>query len=297
MEYLENIQRAIDSIEANLRQPLAVEKLARQAGFSYWHFQRIFAAVVGEPVAFYIRRRRLTLAAEELRSTRRRILDVALDFQFESHEAFTRAFRGLFHISPSELRRRQHFLLGQSRPLLTADKLKHLSLHAAMKPNIIQLPALTLVGPEAHFISAMSPDANNLKIIPPLWHRLFTRKAELGQQLDAYMYGACRCLPSSQRTREDELEYLAGINVASSSPVPAGMGKWKIAAATYAQFTHRGPISKLSETINYVHGAWLPRSEFEYVNSGVELERYDDRFNPEAKDSEMDYLITVRPKK
>ncbi|MEO6874507.1 MAG: helix-turn-helix domain-containing protein [Opitutaceae bacterium] len=297
MHYLPHLQRAIDEIEPCLREPIAIERIARRAGFSYWHFQRLFAACVGEPVGFYIRRRRLTLAADELRTTRRRILDIALDFQFGSHEAFTRAFRGLFHISPSEFRRRPHYVMIRTRPVLTADRLKHLVQNASMKPLLIQLPALTLIGPEAHFISAMSPDANNLKVIPPLWQQLFRRLPEAGAPLDNYKYGACRWLLPGRRAREDELEYLAGISVAPASRAPAGMGKWKLLAATYALFTHRGPITKLSETINFAHGAWLPRSDFEYDDRAAELERYDDRFNPTAPDSEMDYLLSVRPKK
>jgi AraC family transcriptional regulator len=297
MDYLGPIQRAVDEIESRLRQPIAIEQLARRAGFSYWHFQRVFAAIVGEPVGFYIRRRRLTLAAEELQATRRRILDIALEFQFESHEAFTRAFRGLFQISPSEFRRRRHYLLGRSRPRLTAEKLKHLATHAAMKPEIIHLPALNLIGPEAHFISAMSPDANNLKVIPPLWQQLFARKSEIAPPLDRYSYGACRCLPVSRRSREDELEYLAGVSVGPGVTVPAGMARWPVPGGTYAFFTHRGPIAKLGETINYAHGAWLARSEFEYDSAGCELERYDERFRDGGESSEMDYLIAIQPRR
>ena len=296
MDYLENIQRAVDEIELQLCAPISVGQLARKAGFSSWHFQRMFAAIVGEPVGFYIRRRRLTLAAAELRATRRRILDVALDFQFESHEAFTRAFRGLFHVSPLEFRRGQHFILGLTRPQLTAGSLKRLALKTTMKPTIIELPAFTLVGPEAHFISALSPDANNLKVIPPLWHQLMARKAEIGKPLDAYSYGACRCLPESKRSREDELEYMAGINVDPKTKAPDGLGRWKVAASTYACFIHRGPVSNLSETINYAHGAWLARSDYAYAPGGVELERYDHRFT-DGKDSELDYLLPIKLKK
>ena len=196
MDYLANIQRAIDTIESNLRQPISLNQLAREAGFSFWHFQRVFAAVVGEPLGFYLRRRRLTVAAEELRTTRRRILDVALDYQFESHEAFTRAFKKVFHLNPGEMRQRRHFIEGQARPQLTREKLRHLARQTAMKPVILRLPPFTLVGCEARFISAMSPDANNFKIIPPLWHTLTARRAELGSPLDKFSYGACRCLPA-----------------------------------------------------------------------------------------------------
>jgi AraC family transcriptional regulator len=294
MEYLANIQRAIDTIEANLRQPIAVEKIARRAGFSYWHFQRIFVALVGEPVGSYIRRRRLTAAAEELRTGRRRILDLALDYQFESHEAFTRAFHSVFHANPSDVRRRRHFIGGFARHQLTPDKLAHQARHSAMKPVILELPALILAGPAARFISAASPDANNLKIIPPLWHSLFARKGELGTPLDKYSYGACRCLSEAGRSREDELLYLAGVSIGPDTAVPPGMERWNVPAGTYAMFTHQGPVSRLSETINYAYGTWLPRSEFAPAEPWIELERYDARFRDGGPDSEMEYLVPVK---
>jgi AraC family transcriptional regulator len=294
MEYLANIQRAIDTIEASLRQPVAIEKIAREAGYSYWHFQRIFVALVGEPVGSYLRRRRLTAAAEELRTGQRRILDLALDYQFESHEAFTRAFRSVFHANPSDVRRRRHFNGGLARHQLTPEKLTHQSRHAAMNPAILDLPALVLAGPAARFISAASPDANNLKIIPPLWHTLFARKVELGTPLDHFSYGACRCLPESQRSREDELLYLAGVSVAPGTPVPPGMERWNVPAGTYALFTHRGPVARISETINYAYGTWLPRSEFDPSEPWIELERYDGRFREGGTDSEMEYLVPIK---
>ena len=65
--YLNAVQKSLDYIENHLREPLSLEKIARHAGFSLWHFQRIFTALVGEPVGSYLRRRRLTAAAGELR--------------------------------------------------------------------------------------------------------------------------------------------------------------------------------------------------------------------------------------
>ncbi|MDB6095243.1 MAG: rob [Verrucomicrobia bacterium] len=163
-----------------------------------------------------------------------------------------------------------------------------------MKPAIIHLPAFTLVGPHAHFISAMSPDANNLKIIPPLYQQLFARKAEMPPPLDRFSYGACRSLPPSERNREDELEYMAGISVAPQANAPTGMGKWTVPAASYAHFIHRGPISQLTETISYAHASWLPRSGFQSPNGACEIERYDDRFKDGGEDSEMDYLLPIK---
>ena len=73
--------------------------------------------------------------------------------------------------------------------------------------------------------------------------------------------------------------------------------RWQVPAATYACFTHRGPITRLSETINYVYGAWLPRSKYQRDENRPELERYDERFRDGGPDSELDYLVPVRLRK
>ena len=164
-----------------------------------------------------------------------------------------------------------------------------------MNPKIIPLPALTLLGLETHFISARSPDANNLVLIPPLFGRFFARRAELPPTLDRFTYGACRCLPADQRTRDDELVYLVCASVDAAANVPAGMTIWRVPPFTYAQFTHRGPIARLSETINSIHGDWFPRSGYEHAD-GPELERYDERFGDGGDKCELDYLVPVVPK-
>lgn len=293
--HLISAQRALDYIEDNLRSPLTLESVARQAGFSLWHFQRVFTALVGEPLGSYVRRRRLTAAADELRGSSRRILEVALDYQFESHEAFTRAFKATLGCTPGAFRRNRQLQWTNVRPRVSAENLPHLSRNVAMNPKIIPVPALTLLGLEARFICAMSPEANNLAIIPPLFKRFCSRWGELPPTLDGFTYGACRCLPPDQRTREDELLYLVSVSVAPGSPVPPGMTTWQIPALTYAHFTHRGPVARLNETINYIFGAWLPRSDYQHAGS-PELERYDERFGDGGEKSELDILIPVEPK-
>jgi AraC family transcriptional regulator len=293
--YLAAVQRALDHIEDHLREPLPLESIARRAGFSLWHFQRIFTAYVGEPLGSYVRRRRLTAAAAELRASPRRLLDLALDYQFESHEAFTRAFKSVFLVTPATFRRNRQLPWVHTRPHLSSAHLRHLSRNIAVKPQIIQLPAFTLLGLETRFISAMSPEANNLVQIPPLFDRFFKRRAELPPALDGFTYGACNCLPADQRTREDELVFLVSAHVAADAKIPAGMKTWRLPARTYAHFTHRGPINRLRETISYIYGAWLPRSDF-HCADGPQLERYDGRFGDGGEQSELDYLIPVTPK-
>ena len=87
-------------IETRLREPITLRELADAAGYSPWHAARLFKEATGLTPFDYIRSRRLTKAALRLRDGDERVLDVALDFVFDSHEGFTRAFSKEFGISP-----------------------------------------------------------------------------------------------------------------------------------------------------------------------------------------------------
>src|SRR5258706_15757473 len=105
MAFLAGILGACDCIEANPTAGFSTAEIAREAGLSPWHFQRVFRGMVGDAVKEYVRRRRLTAAARALGASGRRILDLALDYQFESQEAFSRAFKAQFGATPGRFRK------------------------------------------------------------------------------------------------------------------------------------------------------------------------------------------------
>ena len=89
-----------DYIEQHIAEPITLRKIARAAGYSPWHSTRIFKELTGKTPFEYIRALRLSRAAIKLRDEGTRIIDVALDFVFDSHEGFTRAFSKQFGMSP-----------------------------------------------------------------------------------------------------------------------------------------------------------------------------------------------------
>lgn len=105
MNYYERIQRSLDYIEENLKNSIEIEKVAQESFMSISSFYRMFYALVGHTVKDYIRKRRLSCAANELLNTKKRIIDIALDYQYESQEAFTRAFSNYFEITPGRYRK------------------------------------------------------------------------------------------------------------------------------------------------------------------------------------------------
>ncbi len=103
-EYSECIEEVMRYIRAHINEPLERETLASVAGFSIPHFHRVFRAQVGESAASYVRRLRLERAGRKLRMGAVDITEVALAAGYDSHAAFSKAFKQQFGVSPSEFR-------------------------------------------------------------------------------------------------------------------------------------------------------------------------------------------------
>lgn len=107
-EWRHNIQLIIDKIDACIRsknsEALTLSALAQEFGYSEYHFSRKFRELSGIQLRDYLRYRKLALAAKRVRDSGNSLLDIALDNGFSSHEAFTRAFKEAYGITPSEYR-------------------------------------------------------------------------------------------------------------------------------------------------------------------------------------------------
>lgn len=108
MNYDACIKKSIEYIEHNLDKKIELKELADRVFLSKYHFHRIFHATVGEPVAEYIRKKRLMEAANELLNTNDKIVDIAFKYQFNSQEVFTKAFKKLYGMPPREFRRNKN---------------------------------------------------------------------------------------------------------------------------------------------------------------------------------------------
>jgi AraC family transcriptional regulator len=105
MDWLDKMNGAINYIEDNLDSEIGFEKVARIAGCSSYHFQRMFSFITDVPLSEYIRRRRMTLAAYELQNSDIKIIDLALKYGYDSPNSFTRAFQMMHGVTPSATRK------------------------------------------------------------------------------------------------------------------------------------------------------------------------------------------------
>lgn len=99
-ETIRAVRRMQEYVDEHLSEPITLAQLARAAGYSQWHSERLFKEFVGKTPFDYIRSLRLSKAALVLRDEKPKVIDVAFDFVFDSHEGFTRAFSKQFGMTP-----------------------------------------------------------------------------------------------------------------------------------------------------------------------------------------------------
>lgn len=286
--YLERVQRGVDYIETRLDVDVALADVAQAAGISQWHFQRLFKALTGETLKTYIRSRRLAASLQRLLDTDLRVLDIALLAGFESQEAFSRAFKAAFGLTPQSYRKLRSKSLFLKKPRFDEAYLRQIERNATLTPEIYRQDSLLLVGLRTLFYSVDSEKNNIGEQLPPLWSAFLARLNEIPNQVRGHCYGVVR----QEREGDERLEYHAAIAVTDAASLPDGLVSLEVPPATYARFEHRGPAHHIDHTVSYAYAAWLPQSGYRHTYA-PDLEVYGSRYHPTSEDSVFHYAIPV----
>jgi AraC family transcriptional regulator len=270
MDWQTRINRAIDYIEARLEGEVSWAAAAAEANCSTFHFLRMFEVVAGIGPGEYLRRRRLTRAALELAAGEARIIDVALRWGYDSPEAFGKAFRREFGMSPSEARRPGTRL--KTWPRLSVSLV--LKGSEAMEYRIENKEAFGITGLA---IRVSGANGENLVEIPKFWQR-----ANSGGQVAAL----AKAMPKASRLEvmgvcatddpaSETITYLIAIETpADRSGLPEGCVDLGVPASTWAVFPSRGPMpAAIQEVWRRIMTEWLPGSGYEHAE-GPDLEVY-----------------------
>lgn len=286
MDYTDEILAAITHIEENIRQDVSLNQLSTRIGLSCYHFHRICSAVLGESLAEYIRKRRLSEAAQDLISTDKPIIEIALESHFDSQEAFSRAFKKMFGTSPGKYRSRGIRQIPHKQRT-NFEMMKHLKDGITMEPKIVTRPQEYAIGLGNGF------PYDSLWTIHDLWDEFLKRKHEIKNIIPSHALGICMIEhPKIQKNNDQTFVYMAAVPVSSIADIPEGMVSYEIPAARYAVFTHKGPLSELPHTMNYIWGTWVPKCEF-IRKDAPDLELYDARFDCDSDNSEFDICVPI----
>ncbi|MBD8501255.1 AraC family transcriptional regulator [Paenibacillus arenosi] len=165
MNWVESLQMAIEYMEDHLLDDISIEQIAKYAHSSPFHFQRTFSILTDMTVGDYLRRRRLTLAAQELATSNSKVIDIALKYGYETPEAFAKAFRKQHNLSPSNVRQHIGKLKSYNR-LIIQMNLKGVE---PMNYRIVERGSFKVVGQKRE-ISMQSNVNGNMSAIPQFWN-------------------------------------------------------------------------------------------------------------------------------
>ena len=270
---------AIWYIESHLADDITLDDIAAAAGISRFQMSRAFSLATGWSLARYRRGRRLTVAARFLAEGAPDILAVALDAGYGSHEAFTRAFRGHFGLTPEQLRARRRL---NDLTLVEPLEMDEDFIDGLAPTRFEDGRAMLVAGLGARY------DRESSKAIPAQWQRFNAHGDHLPGQVGQAAYGV-----SCNSDGAGNFDYICCVEVADFAGLPAEFSRLRIAPQRYAVFTHRDHISTIQRTVNTIWNKWLPESGYEAADA-PDFERYDKDFDPETGAGGLEIWVPIK---
>lgn len=248
MDYREYIVKTIGYIEENLCENLDLSGIARTAGYSAYHFARLFKKETKLTPGDYIRKRRLTEIIKRMNESNRPASEIAFEYGFNSKENFVRAFKSEHAILPTEYRAAKNSL-----KLYEALRLGPDITGLKLEPDILTLEPFAL---------AVYPSDEDY--IPNFWNKYN------GKGLSKVLSGGLVCEDYGVNTWNDDkkrLDYYTGIREEKAFGDVSGAVKLFIPGGPYAVFatpptTHYHFVNTIHQTWDYIFCAWFPQSAY-----------------------------------
>lgn len=285
--YCKRFRRVLEHIDTHLGDSLSVEGLSAVASSSKFHFHRQFSELLGIGVYRYVLLVRLRRAAYRLAFRDHRILDIALDSGYESHEAFTRAFKKTVGQTPSEFRERPLWepFFSTYQPL---SELRILHMKPDPRADSVQITRF----PETR-VAALEHRGDPRRIGDSVRRFIEWRKQNrLGPQVSA-TYNLLYDDPSTTPPEDYRLDLCASTErgVAQNEH---GVVEKTLPGGRCAILRHTGSDDTLGEAISYLYATWLPTSGEEPRDFPLFLQRV--RFFPDVPEHEAvtDIFLPLR---
>jgi AraC family transcriptional regulator len=274
------VEKALWFLESHFESEFSADDVARVAGVSRFYLSRLFSVMLGQSVTRYARARRLSEAAKLLAAGAPDILSVALAHGYGSHEAFTRAFRDQFGVTPETVRERRSLdTLTLQEPIrMYAQKTTDLA-----PPRFEDKATILIAGLGARYKQGGDP------AIPSQWQRFGPHIGNVPNQVGDIAYGVVANFDD-----DDAFDYISGVEVSRFDDLATELTSIRIPARRYAVFTHRGHVSSIPATMSAIWTDWLPSSGHKFADAPF-FERYDERFDPNTGNGEVELWLPLEP--
>ncbi|MEH7121695.1 AraC family transcriptional regulator [Bacillus sp. JJ1532] len=278
IQQLELLQRTIDYIDEHIKEEINAEELAKIAGYSPFHFYRIFRKVLGYTVMDYVVKRKLQHALYEL-ARGKKVLQIALDYGFETHAGFTKAFKKCFGSPPSLYK--LHCPISPPQKLNLKDLFEKNLGGIVLQPKIISRQSFWVAGKK---FESYVPNVTYTRDAPAFWDQdgLNDGSVEraLYETLSPKKHGEY-CINLTDDIHQDYFIYLFAVELDHQAELPSGFMKFKVPESVYAIF--KTPLvekeqfaSAIKGTWRYILEDWLPNSLYEVDERGYDFEYYDE---------------------
>lgn len=271
-DYVKRILKVLIYIEDHIEEEISIEELSKVACHSPFHFHRIFHMVVGETVYKYLRRLRLEKAAMKLRYTEQSITIIAIDANYDTPSAFTRAFKQSIGHSPRNYRTLYKEVNMMTKKIAELPKISPDKIEKTEDLNLLfirRLGKYTESASQAWISMHAFIDENHL------------------DRSKIRYFGVSHDDP--RVTSEDKLRYDACILAPKNIQPKGEVGKQILKGGKYAIFTHNGSYDRLDETFDRIFLKWLPDSKESFDEIRPSFEEY---FNIEFVKTDQNKLVT-----
>ncbi|QHM73947.1 MDR efflux pump AcrAB transcriptional activator RobA [Mixta intestinalis] len=275
-------------LESHLDQPLSLDNVAAKAGYSKWHLQRMFKEVTGHAIGAYIRARRLSKAAVALRLTSRPILDIALQYRFDSQQTFTRAFKKQFSQTPAWYRRASEWNAYGLRPPIRLDDVPLPEAH------YVTLPETLLVGQTQNYTCTLEQISRYRdEMRTHFWQQFLLEN----DTVPPVLYGLHQVRASQEKDDEQEILYTTAVPSDQLAKTMQSAQSVLLEGGDYVQFNYEGPRSQLQDFILMLYGTCMPTLQLTR-RYGQDIERFythggKKRTEP-PKEIRCEYLIPIK---
>jgi len=216
------------------------------------------------------------------------IITIALDNNFESAEAFSRAFKSVYKVNPSTYRSNRIHTFASGKQRLNDEKITHLMEHINVHPKFVELPEIEIAG----IRNEVSLHQDELKEHWEAFYKLLPEQYRNRRRFG--VYESCDNLTHYMIHEDMQFHEVLGFEMNAADMISDTFVRRKIQKGRYAVFTHHGGLQTLSQTINYIWGTWILSTK-EVLASRDSFELYDERFHGYADaDTEIDIYVAIQ---
>ncbi|WOO88891.1 AraC family transcriptional regulator [Mollicutes bacterium LVI A0078] len=265
MNNLKRLNEAMNYIESNLDNEIDMKEVGRIALCSEFHFSKMFSYLAGMHLSEYVRKRRLSLAAIDLMRTNAKVIDIAIKYNYNSADAFSRAFYKVHQILPSEVKGSEEVL--KAFPKMNFEI--NISGGNEMEYCIITKDEFNLIG----FKKRVTITHNGVNEEIASMQKLLTAQSikeikAMSNTEPTGMLSASMNFVDRHIDGVGQMDHIIGV---ASTDASDTYSTTKIDAATWAVFTVDGIFPKaLQETWANIYGQWFPSSSY-IPTGGAEL--------------------------